>query len=164
MQLCRARQLLREKCFIMDKLDDFLNNLQEEIFNEARQALGEKGFQRWRNPRFAGKMPDPDAHGRVKGTCGDTMEMFLKIEDNRVIEGSYMTDGCASSSIAGSFAVELAIGKTLDELADITGDDVLKEIGQLPKEDRHCPFLAAETIQDALTRYMNSDKKKNRPT
>ncbi len=162
--MCGARQLLREKFLMTDHLDDFLDNLQEEIFNEARQALGEKGFQRWRNPCFAGKMTDPDTHGRVKGICGDTMEMFFRIEDNRVKEGSYMTDGCASSSIAGSFAVELAIGKTLDELADITGDDVLKEIGRLPKEDRHCPFLAAETIQDALTRYMNTDKKTNRPT
>ena len=142
----------------MDKLDKYLNNLQEQISDEARKALGEKGFQRWRNPRFIGKMENPDAHGRVIGSCGDTMELFFKFEKNRVKEGSYITNGCASSSISGSFAVELALGKTPDELADITGEDVLKKIGRLPKEDKHCASLAAQTIQDALTNYMNAGK------
>ncbi len=86
------------------------------------------------------------------------MELFFKFEKNRVKEGSYMTNGCASSSISGSFAVELALGKTPDELADITGEDVLKKIGRLPKEDKHCASLAAQTIQDALTNYMNAGK------
>ncbi len=142
----------------MDKLDQFLDDLQEEIYDEAREAMGEKGFDRWRNPRFAGKMENPDAHGRVLGTCGDTMEIFFKFENNQVKEGSYMTDGCASSGVSGSFAVELTLGKTPEELADITGEDVLKAIGKLPEAEKHCAFLAAQTIQDALTDYMNSGK------
>ena len=91
----------------MNKLDQFIDDLQEQIFDEARQSLGEKGFDRWRNPRFAGKMENPDAHGRVRGTCGDTMEIFFKFENNRVKQGSYYTDGCASSGVSGSFAIEL---------------------------------------------------------
>jgi nitrogen fixation NifU-like protein len=142
----------------MDKLDDFIDNLQEQIFEETRQAFGEKGFQRWRNPLFAGKMDDADAHGRITGSCGDTMEIFLKFENGCVKEGSYLTNGCGSSSISGSFAVELILGKPIDELADITGEDILKEIGRLPDEDKHCAFLAAQTIQDALTHYMNAGK------
>ena len=142
----------------MNQLDQFLDNLQEEIFDEAREAMGKKGFDRWRNPRFAGKMETPDAHGRVVGTCGDTMEIFFKFEDDRVKQGSYITDGCGSSSVSGSFAVELSLGKSPDELADITGDDVLNKIGRLPEADQHCASLAALTIQDALTNYMNKDK------
>jgi nitrogen fixation protein NifU and related proteins len=142
----------------MDQLDDFLDNLQEQIYDEAREAMGEKGFDRWRNPRFAGKMENPDAHGRVIGTCGDTMEIFFKFENDRVKQGSYTTDGCGSSSVSGSFAVEISLGKSPDELADITGDDVLSAIGRLPEAEQHCASLAALTIQDALTDYMNSSK------
>ncbi len=138
----------------MDKLDEFINNLQEQIFDEARQALGEKGFQRWRNPRYSGKIDKFNAHGRVRGTCGDTMEMFFRIEDNRVADGSYITDGCASSGISGSFGVELALGRSLDELADVTGETILTAIGKLPEKDLHCPFLAAQAIQEAITDYM----------
>lgn len=138
----------------MNDFDDFVNDLQEQIFDEAREAYGEKGFQRWRNPLYNGRIENADAHARITGTCGDTMEVFLNFENNRVKQASYFTDGCASSSISGSFAAELAIGKDPDALSEITGDAVLEEIGRLPKEDRHCAILAAETVQEALSNYM----------
>jgi len=142
----------------MSTLDKFLDDLQEQIFDETKEAFGEKGFDRWRNPKFAGKMENPQAHGRVVGTCGDTMEIFFKFENDRVKEGSYTTDGCGSSSVSGSFAVELSLGKSPDELADITGNDVLNAIGRLPESEQHCASLAALTIQDALTNFMNAGK------
>jgi len=138
----------------MDILDIFVNDLQEQIFDEALKAYGEKGFERWRNPRFNGKMKNYDAHAKVTGTCGDTMEIFLKFENSRVKNALYFTDGCTSSSICVSFAAELSIGKNPDELSEITGETVIKTIGGLPKEERHCAFLAAETIQEALSNYM----------
>jgi nitrogen fixation NifU-like protein len=143
----------------MDNFDSFVNNLQEQIFDEAKDAYGEKGFQRWCNPRFNGKMESPDGHARLTGECGDTMEIFLKFENNRVNDASYFTDGCASSSICGSFTVELAIGKDPDELTDISGDAVLNEIGRLPASDQHCAGLAASTLQEALSSYMNGLRK-----
>ena len=143
----------------MGNLDDFLDDLQEKIFDEAKEAYGEKGFQRWRNPCFHGRMPDADAHARVTGTCGDTMEIYLKFENDRVAEASYFTNGCASSAICGSFAAELARGKDPDTLTDINGERVLNEIGRLPKEDRHCADLAAAAVQEALSNYMKQHRK-----
>jgi nitrogen fixation NifU-like protein len=142
----------------MESLDDFVNNLQEQIFDEAKKAYGENGFDRWRNPRYQGRMADADAHSRVTGTCGDSMEIFLKFENDRVKEASYFTDGCASSAICGSFAAELTLGKDPDALADIDGEVVLKKIGQMPQAERHCADLAAAAIQEALTRYMKPRK------
>lgn len=144
----------------MDRLDEFINDLQEKIFEDARQAYGEKGFQRWRNPLFRGRLENCDAHARIKGKCGDTMEIYLKFKNNRVKKASYFTDGCASSGICGSFAAQLAIGKDPDELIEITGESVLKAIGRLPLEDRHCADLASETLQEALTNYMFSHSQK----
>lgn len=138
----------------MGDLDTFLDNLQEEIFDEAKEAFGEKGYDRWRNPRFHGRMESADGFASLTGSCGDTMEIYLKFSDNRVKEASYFTNGCASSSICGSFASELAIGRDPDELAEITGDLILKTVGKLPDEDTHCSGLAASTLRDALTCYM----------
>lgn len=143
----------------MDNFDNFVNNLQEQIFDEAKDAYGEKGFQRWRNPRFNSIMESPDGHARLTGECGDTIEIFLKFENNRVKDASYFTDGCASSSICGSFAAELAIGKDPDELTDISGDAVLNKIGRLPASDQHCAGLAASTLQEALSSYMTGRRK-----
>jgi len=143
----------------MDNFDNFVNDLQEQIFDEAKDAYGEKGFQRWRNPLYNGKLESPDGHARITGDCGDTMEIFLKFENDRVKQALYFTDGCASSSICGSFAAELAMGKDPDELADITGDSVLEKIGRLPETDMHCAGLAAATLQEALSSYMSARRK-----
>ncbi len=145
----------------VDNLDAFLDKLQEDIFDEAKQALGERGFDRWRNPKFNGRMENPDGMGRVTGECGDTMEIYLKFKDNRVSDASYFTDGCASSMVSGSFASELTLGKTPEELTDITADHVLNAIGKLPEEDMHCTTLAARTIQAALDSYMSSVVRKD---
>ena len=137
-------------------LDDFVDNLQQQIYDEARAAYGEKGFQRWLNPRHHGRMADADAHARVTGQCGDTMEIYLKFENGHVETATYFTDGCAASGICGSFAAELALGKDADALTDITGEAVRREIGRLPPEEEHCADLAAAAVQEALSRYMKA--------
>jgi len=55
---------------------------------------------------------------------------------------------------AALFAAEMAIGKTPDEILDVTGDAILERLGGLPKEEEHCAFLAGETLQEALNNYM----------
>jgi nitrogen fixation protein NifU and related proteins len=139
----------------MDKnLDSFLDELQEQIFDEAKDALGAEGFQRWQNPMYCGKMDNPDAHARIKGSCGDTMDIFLKFKGDWVTDASYLTDGCASSNVCGSFAAEAAIGRRIDELPDITGEIILKRLGNLSKDDEHCAYLAVEVLHEALNDYM----------
>jgi nitrogen fixation NifU-like protein len=145
-----------------DNFDAFIENLQRQIFDEAKEALGELGFQRWRNPLYQGRMENPDAHARIKGTCGDTMEIFLKFEHDRVKEAAYWTDGCASSTVCGSLAAEIAIGKNPDELCEITGETILNILGRFPKEDEHCAFLAVETLQEALNNYLMKTRAKDR--
>ena len=88
------------------------------------------------------------------------MEIYLRFENERVKKASFQTDGCGSSTICGSFAAELALGKDPDELTYITGETILNILGSMPEEDRHCAFLAAETLQDALNDYMIKPNRK----
>lgn len=143
-----------------DRLDDFVANLQDKIFRETKTAYGELGFQRWRNPLYRGDMPDADGHGRLTGSCGDTMQIFLKFENDKVKTASFLTDGCGASTVCGSLAAELALGKTQDELADLSGDQILQRLGTFPEEDEHCAHLAAATLQEALGQYMRKQTQK----
>jgi nitrogen fixation NifU-like protein len=95
-------------------------------------------------------MTDADGHGRVTGKCGDTIELFLKFENDRVARATFITDGCGSSTVCGSLAAELALGKNPDELTVVTGEKILEVLERFPKEDEHCAFLAAESLQAAL--------------
>jgi len=136
------------------ELDDFVQDLQTRIYDETREAYGDIAFERWLNPLYMGSIDNPDGYGRVTGSCGDTMQIFLKFENDRISEASFQTDGCGSSAVCGSFAAEMALGKNPEEITEITGEKILGKLGGLPKEDEHCAFLSAETLQDALHEYM----------
>ena len=82
------------------------------------------------------------------------MEIFLLFEDDRVRRASFQTNGCGTSIVCASFAAEMAIGKHPDEILSITGEVILEKLGGLPEEDRHCAFLASESLQEALHSYM----------
>ncbi len=136
------------------QFDALVDEIQGKILLETQEIYGEKGLKRWQNPQFNGKLDDADAYGRITGKCGDTMEVFLCFDNNRVTKASSQSDGCFSSRLCGSFAAELAIGKTPEELFDLTGEDVLKTIGTFPKEETHCAFLAVKTMQEAVNAYL----------
>jgi nitrogen fixation NifU-like protein len=142
------------------ELDDFVQDLQNRIYDETKEAYGDIAFERWLNPLYMGPMDNPDGHGLVTGTCGDTMQIFLKFENDRIKEASFQTDGCGSSVVCGSFAAEMALGKSPDEITEITGEKILEKLGGLPKEDEHCAFLSAETLQEALHEYMIKQTKR----
>ncbi|EFK09227.1 NifU-like N-terminal domain protein [delta proteobacterium NaphS2] len=137
-----------------DDLDSFIDGLQDQIYEETRATYGERAFERWQDMRYMGPMEDPDGYAVVTGSCGDTMKIFLRFRNNHVQEASFQTDGCGTSAVCGSFAVEMAISKTPDKLLEITGERILEFLGGFPDEDRHCAFLAAETLQEALNDYM----------
>lgn len=136
------------------EFEKLVQQLQSQSFEDARTAFGEKGFDRWRNPRYHGPMMDADSHARIRGGCGDAMEIFLKFENNRVKKASYVTDGCGSSALCGSFTAELAHGKSPEELFDLSPGDILEAIGTFPEKDAHCAKLSILALHEALNEYL----------
>jgi nitrogen fixation NifU-like protein len=137
-----------------EELDRFVEELKSQVSQEMKAAYGNETFRRWMNPIHMGSMQDPDAHGSLASVCGDVMEIFLRFEAGRVIEAKFRTNGCGTTVACGSFAAELAFGKTLDELLDIKGEMILDRMGGLPAQERHCAYLAAEALQQASMDYM----------
>jgi nitrogen fixation NifU-like protein len=156
----RRRPRKEEKEAMSGDLDDFVQDLQNQIYDETREAYGDVAFERWLNPLYMGSIENPDGFAQVTGSCGDTMQIFLRFKNNHVKEASFQTDGCGSSAVCGSFAAEMALGKSPDELLEITGNAILEKLGGLPKEEEHCAFLAGETLQEALNHYMGKQAKK----
>ena len=137
-----------------DKFESFIEDLQKQIYEELREAYGDVAFERWSHPRYMGAIKNADGYAGLQGTCGDSMEIFLKFANDRVKEASFRTDGCACNSVCASFAAEMALGKTPEEILDISGQAILKRLGRLPDEERHCVYLAAETVREAVRDYM----------
>ncbi len=86
--------------------------------------------------------------------------MGLKFKDNQVSDASCFTDGCASFMVSGSFAAELTLGNTPEELTEITAEKMFAAIDRLPEANLHCNTLVAGTTQAHLDNYMGSLVKK----
>ncbi len=144
---------------MVDTFDDFVEQLQSQIDEDTRQTYGEKVFQRWKNPRYLQVIADPHGYAKETGSCGDSIEMYLKFENGRVSDIGFQTDGCGTSLVCGSYAAQMAMGKTPAELTEIGGEDILTELGGLPPEDEHCAFLAVAALQSALEDYVSRRNK-----
>ena len=143
-----------------DDFDKAIEEIQASIIEDARKVYSEKVIERWLNPKFMGEMESPQGYGKVTGPCGDTMKIFLRIENNRITDARFITDGCATTIAAGCMACELAIGTTFKEAFKISKEVILEELGGLPQESIHCALLASNTLREALTDYLAS---KNEP-
>ncbi len=101
-----------------------------------------------------GRLPEANSSARVTGPCGETMEIFLQIDGEKIRDASFFTDGCRASVLCGTVALMLAIGRTLDDAAVIEGDTLLGIIKNLPEDHHHCAYLAAGTLGTALHNYL----------
>ncbi len=132
-------------------LEKFAQKLQEQIMEQIKQRYTQTVIDFWQNPKNFRKIDSPDGYASVKGSCGDTMEMFLKMKDKKIFECTFNTDGCGTTLACGSAATELAKNKSFTQaLASVGTDSILKKLGGLPEEDVHCAQLAAETLRRAL--------------
>jgi len=139
-----------------EDFDKAIDEIQASIIADARKIYSEKVIQSWLNPKYMGEIESPQGHGKVTGPCGDTVQIFLRIDNNKIIDARFVTDGCATTIAAGGMACELAIGKTFKEAFKITKEVILKQLGGLPEESIHCALLASNTLRAALTDFLTS--------
>jgi nitrogen fixation NifU-like protein len=131
-------------------LDRWVAALQEAILERERALFSAKVLEEARRPQNMGVMLDPDGHALVCGPCGDTMEMFLRVQDSRIEVAAFMTDGCGPTVACGSMLTQMAQGKSLEEAAAIEVADVIIALAGLPPEHVHCATLAVHTLQEAM--------------
>lgn len=147
----------------MNKGDDSANfHLQKSIHTETKDKFSKIAYEHFLKADYKGVLEDPDGYASLTGKCGDTIDIFLKFEDNHVAKASYQTNGCAWSNICGSLAAEMTLGKDPDGILEITGEAILEGLGHLPDKETHCAFLAAESVQEALHQYMLKTAKKQK--
>ena len=119
-----------------------------------------KVMEHFRNPRNVGVIEDANAIGEVGNVqCGDIMKMYLKIENDIVVDVKFETFGCASAVASSSMATELIKGKPVDEVMQITNKAVAEALDGLPDYKMHCSVLAEEAIQAALEDYYKKNPK-----
>ena len=115
----------------------------------------EKVLDHFRNPRNVGTLEGDDvAVGKVGNpTCGDIMEVYIRIDGEKITDAKFRTFGCGSAIATTSMTTEMVVGMTLDEAMDLTKSDVAGELDGLPPIKMHCSNLAADALHEAITNF-----------
>ena len=114
----------------------------------------EKVMDHFRNPRNVGVIEDASGIGEVgNAKCGDIMKMYLKIENDIIVDVKFETFGCGSAIASSSMATELIKGQPVSEALKLTNKAVAEALDGLPDYKMHCSVLAEEAIQSALKDY-----------
>lgn len=118
----------------------------------------EKVMDHFRNPRNVGVIEDADGIGEVgNAKCGDIMKIYLKIENDTIVDAKFETFGCGSAIASSSMATELIRGKPVSEALTLTNRAVVEALDGLPAHKVHCSVLAEEAIKKALQDYFEKN-------
>jgi nitrogen fixation NifU-like protein len=125
--------------------------LQDAILERERALFSAKVLEEARCPQNMRVMLEPNGHALLVGSCGDVMEMFLRVSDSRIENAAFMTDGCGPTVACGSMLTRMAQGKTLTAAAAIEAADLIMALDGLPPEHVHCATLAVDTLRQAIS-------------
>ncbi|MFO8192631.1 MAG: hypothetical protein AVO34_05865 [Firmicutes bacterium ML8_F2] len=142
-----------------DKTDEIKDETTEAKKILAKNELVKSGYSEividhWLNPRNLGKIQNYNGYsGKISSSCGDSMWVWLKIENGTVKNATFLSDICIGAVSAGSMMTEMIKGKEISKILTISDHDILRELGGLPAQYEHCAGLAQKTLKFAIADY-----------
>lgn len=116
-------------------------------------SYSDKVLEHFEHPRNVGDLADPDAVATLEHpVCGDVMKLAIKVNDGRISQVRYRTRGCVASIAAGSCLTEMIQGKSLEEAAGLTREQLVEALDGLTNASMHASHLAIDVMQQVLTK------------
>ncbi|MFX1389974.1 MAG: iron-sulfur cluster assembly scaffold protein [Promethearchaeota archaeon] len=140
-------------------LDKWIEQIQKEIDKETIEKYNEYIFRLIQNPKNWGKPNKSEitVWHAYEGSCGDTMQFFLKIQNDTIKKANFITDGCGATVAAGCQTTMMIEGKSLKYAKNLRPIDIEKALGGLPSDHKHCAELAIRTLTRAIEKYRNHE-------
>ncbi len=137
-------------------IDELAKRLETQVLEDAKEVFSDTVIEYAYNPRNMGELRDANGVGKIMGTCGDTVQIQIRVENERISESRFITDGCGTSIACGSMLTEIITGKTIEDALAITSDALLHSLDGLPEENVHCSVLAVNVLREAIRDYRKS--------
>lgn len=119
-----------------------------------------KAIDHFMTPRNVGSMKDADGVGQFgDANCGDSLTIYIKVEDNIIKDISFLVFGCTASIASSSMITEMAKGKTLEDAMEITEEQLIDALDGLPENKIHCSVLGVKGLRSAIADYKEKQRK-----
>jgi nitrogen fixation NifU-like protein len=141
-----------------------LSEKSENDPNEIREMLSvsgysEKAINYFLEKKNMGSLPDADQVSELTGSCGDTMKVYLKVEDGRIKDAKIQVLGCPGAVASAMAAMDIIKGKTLEEAQGLKDRDIFRMLEDIPDQKTHCIRLTNKTIKKAIEEYGSNNGK-----
>jgi len=120
-------------------------------------GYSDKAIEYYLNRPNMGSLPGADQVTELSGPCGDTMRIYLKLDDGRIQDAKIQVLGCPGAVASAMAAMDLIKGKTIKQAQGLTDRDVFRVLKALPDQKQHCIRLAVKTLQKALDEYASNN-------
>ena len=122
-------------------------------------GYSEKAINYFLEKKNMGSLSDADQVSELTGTCGDTMKIYLKVEEGRIKDAKIQVLGCPGAVASAMAAIDIIKGKTLDEVQGLQDRDIFRMLEDIPVQKTHCIRLTNKTIQKAIKEYRSNNGK-----
>ena len=124
----------------------------------AGSGYSDKAIRYFMEKPYIGAIPDADQVSEMTGTCGDTMRIWLKVENGVILDARYQVLGCPGAIASAMALVDLIKGKKIADARTLSDGDVFRLLENIPAQKNHCIELAVKTLQKALDEYTRQSK------
>jgi NifU-like protein involved in Fe-S cluster formation len=101
-------------------------------------------MRRFRSRLHAGDLLEATHEGIARAPIGGPfIRLRFGLVEGRVTNPRYKTYGCPAAIACSEALCELIEGKTLEEVGEVTPEDIAELLDGVPSEKSHCPELAA---------------------
>lgn len=150
--LCDAGKV---EAIVLPERKTFLDAFLAILPTEVNHASGNRPFSATasaliKSQENMGSLENPDAQAKIRGWCGDSMQIALRLSGDVIQEARFTTDGCGATIACGAMVTRMAQAKTLETAQQITPEEVIAALDGLPEDHVHCAQLAVNTLRQAI--------------
>jgi nitrogen fixation NifU-like protein len=122
----------------------------------SKSGYSDEAIQYYIERPHMGNIPNADQVSEMTGTCGDTMGIYLKVADGKIVDAKYEVLGCAGAISAAMAVVDLIKGKSIEKAKKVVDGDIFRMLKEIPVKKHHCIQLAVKTLHKGLDDYENN--------
>lgn len=137
-----------------DTLEATIVKVKAYLKQEEGIDYSEPVIRNWIEPSHRGRIEKPQGYAELSRSCGDGMEFFLRIHQDRIVEARFFSDGCICTIAAGNMAATLAEGSDVYDAFDVESQSIAEALEGLPPGEEHCAEMACEALRQALRDYL----------